>query len=348
MLSSTVSAFFDRLLQSNHTFHNNVVLITGGARGLGLVMARDFAAEGARLILVSRDAQELANAATELRHTTEVLTIQADLTQEDQPARVIEQAYARFGRIDVLVNNAGVIQAGPLDHMEEADFARAMDIHFWAPLRLMRAVAPRMREHDGGRIVNISSIGGRIAVPHLLPYCASKFALTGLSDGMRAELAPHNIKVTTVNPGLMRTGSHVNAQFRGRHELEYAWFTLLDSLPFTSVDARHASREIVEACRRGQPQLTISLQAKALYAISGLVPNLIGHGLTIMNALLPDPTDARGDETRSGWESRSAVVPALLTALSDRATVENNGMVQRDNPAAEPDVPATPVVSETM
>jgi short-subunit dehydrogenase len=294
-----------------------------------LVMARDFAAEGAQLVLVARDAQELHNAAVELRQQTRVHTIQADLTEPDAPVRVVAEALQRFGRVDVLINNAGVIQSGPLDHLDERDFEQAMAIHFWAPLRLMRAVTPGMRAQGGGRIVNISSIGGRIAVPHLVPYCASKFALSGLSDGMRAELAPQNIKVTTVNPGLMRTGSHVNAQFKGRHELEYAWFTLLNALPFTSIHARTASRAILEACRRGQPQLTVSVQAKVLYAVSGLVPNLVAHGLNVMNWLLPDPTDASGNQTRSGWESRSSIVPPLLTVLADRATVENNGMVQQ-------------------
>ena len=123
----------------------------------------------------------------------------------------------RLGDVDVLINNAGVIQVGPLEHMEHQDFENAMATHFWGPLHLMLELIPSMRRRGFGRIVNISSIGGRIAVPHLAPYAASKFALTGLSDAVRAELAPHGIRVTTVCPGLMRTGSPVNAQVKGQH-----------------------------------------------------------------------------------------------------------------------------------
>src|SRR5256714_1298474 len=130
----------------------------------------------------------------------------------------------------------------------------ALAVHLWGPLYAMRAVVPQMRRQGGGRIVNIASIGGKIAVPHLTPYSASKFALVGLSDGMRAELAKDNILVTTVCPGLMRTGSPPNAHFKGRHRAEFTWFVLGDSLPLASIDARRAARHIITACRYCDPQ----------------------------------------------------------------------------------------------
>ncbi len=146
--------------------------------------------------------------------------------------------------------------------MERADFEQAMAVHFWGPLQTMTAAIPVMRRQRFGRIVNVSSIGGKIGVPHLTPYCASKFALTGLSDSMRAEIAKDGIHVTTVCPGMMRTGSPFNAWFKGRHREEFAWFAIADSLPVGSIDAARAASQIVDACRHGDAELVISWPAK--------------------------------------------------------------------------------------
>src|SRR6201982_336127 len=107
-----------------------------------------------------------------------------------------------------------------------------------------------MRVWGGGRIVNISSMGGKVAMPHFAPYSASKFALTGFSDAIRSELARENIHVTTVAPGLMRTGSHVNAQFKGEHDAEFGWFAAASGMPLISMNAERAARKILAACRR--------------------------------------------------------------------------------------------------
>ena len=208
-----------------YSFAGKSVVITGGSRGLGLVLARQLAAEGARLLLIARDPEELAKAARDIgaRHPgAEMTTVTADVTRREDAERAISATINSYGRIDVLVNNAGIIQVGPVDHMKLSDYDDAMKTHFWGPLFLVTAAVPYMRNHGGGRIVNISSIGGRIAVPHLVPYSASKFALVGLSDGLRAELARDNIVVTTVCPGLMRTGSPLNASFKGQRAEEYS------------------------------------------------------------------------------------------------------------------------------
>ncbi|MDQ2998790.1 MAG: SDR family NAD(P)-dependent oxidoreductase, partial [Chloroflexota bacterium] len=231
-----------------------------------------------------------------------------------------------YGSIDVLVNNAGVIQAGPVDHMQVADFADALNTHLWGPLYAMLAATPYMRRQGGGRVVNIASIGGKVAVPHLVPYTTSKFALVGLSDGMRSELARENIIVTTVCPGLMRTGSHLNALFKGQHAEEFTWFSIIDSLPISSIDARRAARQIVEACRHGDQQLVISIQAKLIALLTAVFPNISARALKLMNQMLPAPTGSSGDESKTGWESQSPLAPSLLTRLSDRAAEENNGL----------------------
>jgi NAD(P)-dependent dehydrogenase (short-subunit alcohol dehydrogenase family) len=313
--------------RATYDFRGKSVLITGGSRGLGLVLAREFAAEGARLTIVARDRVELEQARADLAaRGAEVLAFACDVRDQADVQSAIERVVARYGSIDVLINNAGVIQAGPIEHMQVADFEDALNTHLWGPLYMMFAATPYMRRQSGGRVVNIASIGGKVAVPHLLPYTTSKFALVGFSDGMRAELARENIIVTTVCPGLMRTGSHLNALFKGQHAEEFTWFSIIDSLPISSINAQRAARQIVEACRRGDPQLLISIQAQAIALLSAVFPNLSARALKLINQLLPRPTGSDGDATQTGWESQSPLAPSLLTRLSDRAAEENNGL----------------------
>src|SRR5215467_7069989 len=221
------------------SFDGRVVVITGGSRGLGLVLSRLFVDEGAHVVLLARDLDELARAAAELdsRGHGSVTTLRCDVRRRADVRAAVDAILDRHRTVDVLLNNAGVIQVGPFEHMSEEDFENAMATHFWGPLHLMLEILPTMIHRRFGRIVNISSIGGRIAVPHLGPYCASKFALAGLSDAARAELDRYGIRVTTVTPGLMRTGSQTNAQFKGRHEAEYAWFKVSSSIPGLTVGA---------------------------------------------------------------------------------------------------------------
>jgi NAD(P)-dependent dehydrogenase (short-subunit alcohol dehydrogenase family) len=300
------------------------VLITGGSRGLGLVLAREFADEGARVAICARDNQELERARRDLEaRGAQVFAFPCDVTDRTQVAELIEVVTRRFGRIDVLVNNAGVIQVGPLEVMTLEDFEQAMAIHFWGPLYTTLAVLPQMRARREGRIVNVSSIGGKIAVPHLVPYSASKFALAGLSDGLRAELAKDNVVVTTVIPGLMRTGSPRNATFKGRHRDEYAWFSISDALPVTSIQAERAARQIVAACRRGQAELIITTQAALAVKFRALFPEATADILALANRLLPGPGGI-GRRRAKGRESESALAPSLLTTLSDRAALRNN------------------------
>lgn len=320
------------LQRSAISFQDKSVVITGGSRGLGLVLARELAAEGANLTIMARNAEEVMRAGRELIALgARVLPLKGDVREQSVAQEVIDRTVDKFGRIDVLINNAGIIQAAPIEHITITDFEDSLDIHMWGPLYMMLAAIPHMRRQGSGRIVNISSIGGKVAIPHLIPYSAGKFALVGLSDGMRAELATHNIHVTTVCPGLMRTGSHLNAQFKGRHEQEFAWFALFDSLPISSIDARRAARQIIEACRRGDSTLTISIQAQALTLLNALLPGFVAEAMKVVNRLLPNPIDGRGDVAKSGWESRSMLAPPLLTRLSDRASVENNNLPADDS-----------------
>lgn len=309
-------------------FAGRVVVITGGSRGLGLVMARQFAAEGARLCLLARDEAELARARTELEDIgAEVMAVRCDVRRRADVRAAIDRVLEQWSVVDVLINNAGVIQVGPFEHMTEEDFEDSMATHFWGPLHTMFEVVPSMRRRGFGRIVNISSIGGRVAVPHLAPYCAGKFALAGLSDGARSELDQYGIRVTTVIPGLMRTGSPLNADVKGQHEAEYAWFAISDSLPGLSISAERASAQILDACRRGEPELTITPPARLAVMANYLMPRIAARVTMLANRLLPGPNGPDGDRHRKGRESTSRWAPSAATILTDRAAAANNEVI---------------------
>lgn len=172
------------------------VLVTGGSRGFGLLMAREFAGQGAKVVICARDEVELERSRQDLvAHGAEATAVVCDVTEREQVGRVIGDVEARFGGVDVLVNNAGTISVGPMEVMTVADYEEAMKVHFWGPLYAALAALPGMKRRGAGRIVNISSIGGKLAFPHLLPYTASKLALVGFSEGLRAELKKDNIYV---------------------------------------------------------------------------------------------------------------------------------------------------------
>ena len=306
-------------------FRDRVIVITGGSRGLGLIMARQLADEGARLTLLARDDEELLQAERDVvGRGGAVRIVRCDVTEQSAFQKAIDDVVAAEGRLDVLVNNAGIIQVGPFDHMTIDDYERAMRIHFWAPLYGMLAAIPQMREQGEGRIVNIASIAGKIAVPHLAPYVASKFALVGLSDVFRAELAPDGIRVTTVCPGLMRTGSALNAWMKGQHEAEFRWFALLSAMPLIAIDAERAARQIIEACRRGDPELVVTPQARLAVVASALAPDRQAQLMALAARVLPRPAPERGTEARRGADSRTPLTHSFATKLMDRAAVENN------------------------
>jgi NAD(P)-dependent dehydrogenase (short-subunit alcohol dehydrogenase family) len=290
------------------SLQDKIVLITGGSRGLGLVLARQICAESGKVALLARDADELARAKTDLiprlREGGGVLTIQCDLLDAGQMQSAVRQIIDRFGKIDILINNAGIIEVGPLEHMTREDFERAMQLHFWAPFELISQIVPEMRTWGGGRIVNISSIGGKIAIPHMAPYTASKFALVGLSDALRAELARDSIYITTVTPGLMRTGSEGHAKFKGDEAAECKAFTDATKLPFASISAERAARKVLAACRRGQPALIMPMPARALIIASALFPNLTASVLKMLNKRLPPPIGTSGNDARARSDIR--------------------------------------------
>ncbi len=307
-----------------YNFSGKVVLITGGSRGLGLVMARQLAKEGARLVLCARDETELENARIELAGKgADVLVMKCDVTVEEQVNNMIANVQNEFGPIDVLINNAGVIHAGPVTEMTVQDFDEAIKIYYWAPVYTTLAVLPTMKLRKEGRILNISSIGGRISVPHLVPYSASKFALVGLSEGLRAELDKYNITVTTATPGLIRTGSPRHAIIKGQHKKEYALFKIMDSSPLTSMSAEGTAARILDALRYGDAEVTTTFPAILGEFIHGISPALMTSIFSLVNKLLPGEGGI-GKNRAMGYESESELSMSELTERTEQAAIRNN------------------------
>ncbi|RDC66425.1 SDR family NAD(P)-dependent oxidoreductase [Adhaeribacter pallidiroseus] len=309
--------------QNKYSFQNKVVVITGGSRGLGLVLARQLAAEGALLAICSRTEDQLKKAEQELTAKgAEVLALPCDVTNRIQAEQFIERVLKYYGRIDVLINNAGTIQAGPLADMTLTDFEEAMNTHFWAPLYTMWATVPHMKERSQGRIVNIASVGGKVSIPHLVPYSASKFALVGLSNGFRQELKKDGILVTTVNPGLTRTGSNLNIKVKGQSEKEYAWFTTAGASLLISSSVEKTARKIINACRYGEAEVLTNVPAKILAFANQILPELTSDALSLTNKILPEES---GNEINSwGYENESDLIPEHLRDRAARAARENN------------------------
>ena len=315
-------AVFKELSKLN--LKGKVVLITGGSRGFGLVLARHLAARGAKLAITARSADDLELARQDLDgRGAEVMAMTVDVTQNEEVKAMVRDVIHHYGRLDVLVNNAGVIQVGPQHLMSIEDYELAMRTNFWAQLYAMLAVIPYFMERGYGRIVNITSIGGKIAIPHLLPYTASKFAAVGLSEGMHAELKRHNILVTTVVPNLMRTGSPVHADIKGDYEKEYAWFKHAGANPLLSQDPNHTAERIVQAIEYGESEVRLSLNGKIATLIQGFAPRWVSLLMSITNKLLPEAVTG-GYESKKGWEAESELSRGPVSRLSDEAAARNN------------------------
>ena len=312
-----------------------VALVTGSSRGLGFLLARELAREGCRVVICARDAAELERARDELaRGGADVLAVPCDVSDRQQVEQLIEQTVQRYGSLDVLVNNAGIIQVGPVATMTVEDFEDALGVTFWAGVYATLAALPHLRSARG-RVVNITSIGGKVSVPHLLPYSCAKFAAVGFSEGLTAELAREGIRVTTVVPGLMRTGSPLNAFFKGRAEREYVWFTIGDSVPGLSMNAERAARRIVAAAKRGRPEITLTLPAKLGARIHGVAPGTVTRLLGVVNRLLPT-ADATSQTAVRGAEAHRAVRGPVFDRLVGLTLGAARRLNQLPGPTAAP------------
>jgi short-subunit dehydrogenase len=297
-------------------FRGKTVLITGSSRGLGLALAEEFGRRGARLILTARDADELERARTALimrgvvQNTVDVLAVPSDLRKPEEAEYLITRAVGEFGQIDILINNAGIITVGPVENQTVEDFHHVMESNFYTGLHSTMAALPHMLRRGSGIVVNITSIGGKVAVPHLLPYTASKFAAVGFSQGLHAELRSKGIHVLTVCPGLMRTGSHVNALFSGDVAREYRWFSLSATMPGVSTTAAHAAKRIALAVLLRETEIAITPQAVIASRAGQLAPGITARLMNLASRILPGPV-AEPSAMRRGAEVRTRDLPPV-------------------------------------
>ena len=308
-----------------------VAIVTGASRGLGLALARELAGHSARLVICARDREQLEAAEADLLALgAQVTAVPCDLDDEGSADLLVGAALERYGRLDIVINNAGIIQVGPVESTTVSDYEAAVRTMALAPVRLTLAALPVMRGQAHGRIVNIASIGGKVSVPHLLPYCTAKFAAVGFSEGLRAELGPGPVAVTTVVPGLLRTGSHLNARFSGRPEEEFTWFSLGASLPVLSMDAGAAAHQIVEAMRQRRAELILTPLGQLAARGAGIVPEFTSALLHLTRQILPAATGQPGAAV-PGSELRPALNQQVfnrLTALGRTAARQLNQLPQ--------------------
>ncbi len=251
-------------------FEGQVVVITGGGRGIGRATALEFAGEGATCVLAGRRMDALRTAAGEVTYAGgRALTVHCDVMKEEDLNTLVGKTLEAFGRIDVLVNNAGVVTGGRLDEIDREDVARMVGVNVWAPVRLTQLVLPLMREQKGGTIVNVSSLAGRMGVPFYATYCATKFALRGFSEALRRELRPEGIHVMAVYPGGTATDMLENVEF--------------DRFGFVSVaTAEQVGRAIVRGVRWKQPEVFIGIAESVMSHWNDVLPWTVDYGVDLV------------------------------------------------------------------
>ncbi|MEU1598874.1 SDR family oxidoreductase [Streptomyces sp. NPDC005708] len=309
-------------------------VITGGSRGLGLLLAEQLLIRGCAVTIAARDEQELDRARellTRGRPGARVHGVPCDVTDRAMVASLMADAADAHGGVDVVIANAGIIHVAPLESIDADEFRSAMETIYMGALHTSLEALPWLRRSPaGGRLALIGSVGGLLAVPHLLPYSCAKSAVAALAEGLYAELHGDDVSVTAVHPGLMRTGSHLAAEFGGDEAAEFAWFSALAGSPLVSMDARRAADRIVTAVQRRRSRIVLTPMAKAAGLGHGVAPALTTRLSALAARALPSPPDQgeaqgphKGRDIEPGpGKARHPVARRLRawgSALNDRA-----------------------------
>jgi len=314
---------------------DGVALVLGASRGLGLLVAEDLLRRGYAVHGCARDADELRGAARILAASVpgaRFVTHVGDVRDQESVSAVVDDVVRVEGRLDAAFHVAGVITVGHVDTVTLGHFHDAVDTMLWGPVHLALAALPAMRDAGHGRIGIVSSVGGLVAVPRLVPYSVAKFGAVGLAEGLHAELSGTGITVTAVTPGLMRTGGHTHARFVD-DVADYAWFTPLASVPGLSISAERAAKRIVAGVLAGRPTVELTPLTILGRRVHGLAPATTIRAMGLAGRLLPGPRHRAQDPTApaapfvAGTSARAALSSRLVDAVSvlgDRAAARTN------------------------
>ncbi len=247
------------------------VVITGATSGIGRATALEFTRAGAQVVIAGRRVERLKELAAEIeKQGGKVLAVRTDVAEQTQVEALIAQTLERFGRIDTLVNNAGVALAAKFDEQSLADFRRVMEINFWGAVYACKAAVPLMKRQKSGVIINVSSAFGKRGMPFETAYCASKFALAGFSEALRAEVLSDGIDVSTIFPGAVET--EIFEQAANQTGLELPAF--IPKFP-----ARELAKVIVQDARFPQPEIVLAADAIGIDLVNKFAPGLLDLAL---------------------------------------------------------------------
>jgi NAD(P)-dependent dehydrogenase (short-subunit alcohol dehydrogenase family) len=261
-------------------FSGQVVVVTGGGRGIGRATALEFASEGANIVVCGRRMDALEEAADEARRWgVEAAVLRCDVAVDEDLVNLVDRTIERFGRIDVLVNNAGVVAGGRLDEISADDVARMVGVNVWGPIRLSQLALPHMRAAKSGTIVNISSMAGRMGMPYYATYCASKFAMRGFSEALRRELAPDGVHVVAVFPGGTATDMTESIEF--------------DRIGMPAATADQVARAIVRGVRWRQAEVFIGIGENLMSRWNDLAPWSVDLGVEMVRGRVRDAVSSQ-------------------------------------------------------
>lgn len=284
------------------------ILITGGTTGLGFELMRQLVDQECSIAICARNTADLQNIK---ENFPEVLTFTCDVGVKEEVEKLIKQTAESLGHIDVVINNAGIIMVAPMEGFTHEDYEHAMSVMYWGIVHTTFAVLPLMKAQGFGQIVNITSVGGKVSIPHLLPYSAAKFAAVGFSEGIAAELRQHNIYVTTIIPGLMRTGSYMNALFQEDSKLMFKIFSAISTAPLLTLTAETAARRTIKAIKRKRAVKVLGIPAKLLIEFHHFFPGILNRLMALTSKHLPGsdaPQDlVKGEEISEKFEGAEII-----------------------------------------